>query len=142
MPTTTTIRVAATLHKALHRISGGRLGNTLRGGQVVFLTTTGRKTGKEHTWPLVGLRRGDDWLVIASNGGEDRHPSWYLNVVAHPDVTLRIGDAPTAQAMTARVAEGDERAELWAGVVAEQPVFAGYESKTDREIPVVVLSPR
>ncbi len=139
MPTTKAIRAAATLHKALHKVSGGRLGNTMRGGQVVFLTTTGRKTGKEHTWPLVGIPDGDRWMVIASNGGEDVHPSWYLNVVAHPQVALRVED--TTAPMVARVAAGAERTELWARVVAEQPVFASYESKTDREIPVVVLSP-
>jgi len=139
VPTTTTIRTFAHLHKALHRASGGRLGKTLRGGQVVFLTTTGRKTGKERTWPLVGIPHGDDWLVIASNGGEDAHPSWYLNLVAHPDVTLTVDGTTTTR--TARVAEGAERTELWAKVVGEQPVFASYESKTDRQIPVVVLSP-
>jgi deazaflavin-dependent oxidoreductase (nitroreductase family) len=138
MPTTTAIRMTAKIHKLLHRASGGRLGNSLRGGTVVFLTTTGRKTGARHTWPLVGVRDDDRWVVIASNGGEDTHPSWYLNLQAHPEATLEVKGERSA--VTATVAKGAERDRIWQKVTSEQPVFSGYQEKTDREIPVVVLT--
>ena len=138
MPPKAALRAVSNFHKTLFRISGGRLGATLRGGQVVFLTTTGRKTGKERTWPLVGVPHGGDWLVIGSNNGADEHPSWYLNVTANPEVSLAVNNITTK--MRARVATGDERTELWAYVTTEQHVFTSYESKTSRQIPVVVLS--
>jgi deazaflavin-dependent oxidoreductase (nitroreductase family) len=139
MPTTMPIRASAKFHKALYRFTKGRVGRTLRGATIVFLTTTGRRTGAQHTWPLVGIRDGDDWVVMASNGGNDVHPSWYLNLTANPGAMIEVGGARSA--VRADVAKDAERARIWSKVIAEQPVFAGYQKKTDREIPVVVLKP-
>ena len=113
----------------LHRVVSNRL---------LIITTIGRRTGKQHTWPLVGVRDGERWIVIASNGGQDVHPSWYLNLTAHPDATLEAGGERWA--VRADAAKGAERERIWQLVVAEQPVFRGYQDKTDREIPVVVLT--
>jgi deazaflavin-dependent oxidoreductase (nitroreductase family) len=89
------------------------------------------------TSPLV---EADDVILVASFGGDDRHPAWYLNLVADPDVEIEIGGSK--RLMTARVAEGEERTRLWDALTAVHDNYAGYQRRTDREIPVVVLSPR
>ena len=135
----TVLRMAGTLHRALYRWSGGRVGGWLRGGPVLLLTTTGRKTGQERTWPLSYVAAGTDLLVVASAGGAPRHPAWYLNLRADPRVGVRLGDR--IETMVAWTAEGLERARLWDRVVRQYPVVAGYQRRTRREIPVVVLRP-
>lgn len=125
-------------HVWLYRTTKGRLGTM--GGRVLLLTTTGAKSGQPRTNPLMGVAHDDGWLVAASAGGAPRHPAWYHNVVANPDVTVEKG--PEQLAMTARVAESEERPALWAKVVDFDNRFAGYETKVDREIPVVILERR
>jgi deazaflavin-dependent oxidoreductase (nitroreductase family) len=122
-------------HVRLYRATGGRLGSM--GGSVVLLTTTGARSGKERTHPLAGFAHEDGWLVVASAGGAPRHPGWYHNVVANPAVTVEKGSQETA--MMARVARPDERPALWAKVLAADPRFSRYETRADREIPVVIL---
>ncbi len=134
-----TMKVVGTVHRWLYRASGGKLGRTFFGAPVVLLTTTGRKTGRPRTWPLSYLHEGDRLIVIASNGGQPNHPAWYLNLQANPHVSVQLGDQ--AQAMIAQTTEGDERARLWSRVVREYPAFEGYQRKTTREIPVVILEP-
>jgi len=125
-------------HVWLYRTTKGRLG-AMR-GTILLLTTTGAKSGRERTRPLMGLAHGDGWLVAASAGGAPRHPAWYHNVVANPEVVVEKGMTKTA--MMARVAGPDERPALWAEIVAFNKGFARYETKTDREIPVIILEPR
>jgi len=133
----TVMKFALTMHCRLYRVSNGRFGGKVRGAPVLLLTTTGRKTGQPRTWPVAYLADGADLIIIASAGGQPRHPAWYLNLRATPQVTVQVG--ARTQPMVARVTAGDERAQLWARVVRAYPAFAGYERKTTRQIPVVVL---
>lgn len=134
-----TIKAAGTLHRLVYRWSGGRIGGTLRGGSVLLLTTTGRRTGRERTHPLCYLEDGDGLVLAASAGGEARHPAWYLNLRTHPRVSIQQGDR--TRTMVARTAEGGERAWLWELFARKYPVCAGYQRKARREIPVVILRP-
>ncbi|HEX2578249.1 MAG TPA: nitroreductase/quinone reductase family protein, partial [Aquihabitans sp.] len=108
---------------------------------VVELTTTGRKSGQPRTVMLtVPVQEGDTLVIVASKGGEDRHPAWYVNLLADPEVSVKRREgAPVA--MRARVADADERARLWPRITAAYRGYAGYQEKTDREIPVVLLDP-
>ena len=128
------------LHRLLYRASGGRIGGRLWDLPVVLLTTTGRQSGKQRTVPLCSLRDGDDVVVIASYGGLDRPPAWWLNLEANPQAELLSGRV--RRAVTARNADPDERARLWAEVTARAPGYLEYERRTSREIPVVILQPR
>jgi len=119
------------------RKTGGKLGS--QGGKVVLVTTTGRKSGLERTSPLMGIADGDRILVAASAGGGDRHPAWYHNLVANPRVTVERGADKLA--MIARVAGPEERPELWQRFKDASKAFTKYETRTDREIPVVILEP-
>lgn len=131
------LTAAATLHRLLYRWSGGRLGGTLRGGSVLLLTTTGRKTGQARTWPLSYLVRGDDLVLVASAGGAPHHPAWYLNLQADPRVRIQVADRTWP--MAACIARGIERDRLWAQVVRRYPVTNRYQRKTSRPFPVVIL---
>ncbi len=133
------MKILGTIHRALYRASGGKWGRTFFGSPILLLTTTGRKTGRSRTWPLTYLPDGDRLIVIASNGGQPNHPAWYLNLRENPHVSVQLGDR--ARAMIAQTTEGDERARLWSRVVQEYPAYEGYQRKTDREIPVVILRP-
>ena len=133
-------RYLGALHRLLYRLSGGRVGGRLWDLPVVLLTTTGRKTGKRRTVPLCSFRDGDDVVVIASYGGLDQPPAWWLNLEANPQAELQ--DGRTRRAVIARNARHDERAHLWAEVTARAPGYLEYERRTTREIPVVILQPR
>ena len=134
-----TIKIIGAIHRWLYRGSGGKWGQTFFGSPILLLTTTGRRTGQPRTWPLTYLPEGERLIVIASNGGQPNHPAWYLNLRATPQVSVQLGDR--VRTMVAQTAEGDERARLWSRVVEEYPAYAGYQRKTDRQIPVVVLRP-
>jgi len=129
------------LHRALLRLTGGRLGSRLGAMPVIELTTRGRRTGAERTTLLTVAARVDDALVIvASRGGDDAHPAWYLNLVDDPHVHVgRPGE--DARAMVARVAEEPERERLWPEVVQSYRGYAAYQRKTTRTIPLVILEP-
>jgi len=121
-----------------YRKTGGRLGS--QGGKVVLVTTTGRKSGLQRTAPVMGIPDGDRILVAASAGGDDKHPGWYHTLTANPEVTVERGREVLD--MTARTATPDERPALWDRFVEMNKAFAKYETRTDREIPVVILEPR
>ena len=123
----------------LYEATNGALGRRLVGNDMLLLTTRGRRTGEAHTVPLLYLRDGDRLLVIASYGGRDHHPEWYLNLLAKPEVTARVGARNLT--MTARTATPSERDSWWPKVVAAYRDYAVYQQKTEREIPVVVLEP-
>ena len=120
--------------------SGGTRGNTMIGLPVVILTTKGAKTGKIRKTPLMRVEHGGEYAVVASLGGAPKHPVWYHNVKSHPEVELQ--DGPTKQDMVAREVTGDEKARWWQIAVDAFPNYAEYQKKTDREIPVFVLSPK
>jgi deazaflavin-dependent oxidoreductase (nitroreductase family) len=119
--------------------SGGTEGTTLRGLPVIVLTTRGAKSGKLRKVPLMRVEHDGSYAAVASLGGAPQHPVWYHNVVADPHVELQ--DGPVRQDMTAREVTGDEKAAWWERAVAAFPDYADYQKKTDREIPLFVISP-
>ncbi|MFE3448511.1 nitroreductase family deazaflavin-dependent oxidoreductase [Nonomuraea sp. NPDC059194] len=119
------------------RANGGVVGGHFHGSTLVLLSTTGAKSGKRVTTPVMYLRDGDRIVIIASNAGADNHPAWYHNLLAHPDATVELG-TETFEA-TSEVIEGDDRDRLYAEMVAIAPTFADYEARTTRRIPVVAL---
>ena len=123
----------------LYRLSGGRLGGRMRGFKVLLLTTTGRKTGKLRTVPLGLFDWPGGYLVVASNGGQPRHPAWYLNLMNNPHATVQVLDQVLP--VTAEVLTGEPRARAWQEVIATAPSYAAYEKKTTRVIPLVLLRP-
>jgi deazaflavin-dependent oxidoreductase (nitroreductase family) len=132
-------KVTSRIHRFLHAASGGRLGNKMMGAPVLFLTTVGRKSGKEHISPLLYLADGDAMVVVASNGGYAKHPAWYHNILAQPDVQVKVnGRVIKAHA---EVASGAEKARLWPQAVSMYKGYANYQEKTSRDIPVVILRP-
>ena len=112
-------------------------GGAMRGRPLLLLTTTGAKSGQLRTKPMMFIPDGDRLLVIASNAGAPTHPDWYRNLVAHPEVTVEVGNE-TFKAI-ATVTEGLERQRLWSRVVELYPFFADHQAKTSRQIPVIVL---
>jgi len=130
-------------HRVILRATGGRIGWFIPGYRmpVVELTTTGRKTGRARTTLLTSsLQEGSTVVIVASAGGNDAHPSWYLNLMKHPEVTVSMGGRP-AQRMNAQIASAEERARLWPIITKDHPNYAGYQHKTQREIPLVLLHP-
>jgi deazaflavin-dependent oxidoreductase (nitroreductase family) len=121
-----------------YRANGGKLtGGGFSDRTLLLLTTTGAKSGREHTTPVAYTRDGDRLVIIASKGGAPTHPAWYHNLVAHPEVTVELG----AERFAARavVAEGTERERLFGQMAARMPGFAEYQRNTTRQIPVIVL---
>ena len=125
------------IHRAIYRGSGGRIGRRLAGLDMLLLTTTGRRSGQPRTLPLACFPDGDDWIVVASNGGQDHPPAWWLNLQARPDALVQLGRE--RRAVRAQLATGAERERLWPELKRRNPAYARYERKTSREIPVVIL---
>jgi deazaflavin-dependent oxidoreductase (nitroreductase family) len=119
------------------RQTGGKVSGMFEGAPMILVTHTGAKSGKTYTTPLVYTRDGDDYVIIASKGGAPAHPQWFGNLVAHPDVTVEVGNDRFAA--RARVTEGEERARLFRAQADLMPNFDDYAKATTREIPVVVL---
>jgi F420H(2)-dependent quinone reductase len=130
-------RSLGAIHRVLYRRSGGRVGARIWNLPIVLLTTVGRTTGKQRTTPLCALPIDDGFVVIASFGGMDRPPNWWLNLEHSPIATVQIGRQH--HRVRARTTSGEERAELWARVTERAPGYLGYARRTTREIPVVVL---
>ena len=123
------------------RANGGVCGGPFEGTSLLILHSTGAKSGKERLNPLVYQRVGDAWAIFASKAGAPSHPDWYHNLVANPDASIEVGTDTFA--VRARVAEGDERTEIWSAQKKAAPQFAEYEqSAGERQIPVVVLEHR
>jgi F420H(2)-dependent quinone reductase len=106
-------------------------------GSLILLTTTGAKTGQQRIIPLMRVDDGDRVIAVASKGGYPKHPDWYLNVLAHPEVTVEVGSEKFET--TARILTGQEREQAFARAVEVFPNYAEYQKKTDREIPVIAL---
>ena len=135
------IRVMSRLNTWAYRLTNGRIGGTyLHGVPVLLLTVVGRKTGRRLTVPLTYLQDGERAIVAASRAGMDQHPLWFLNLVANPDVDVQMGDA--VRPMRAHTADDAERAAYWPKLVAVNPDYGAYQARTQRQIPVVILSPR
>ena len=141
MPSDGFLKGMNAVHRVIMAVTGGRAGWQVGVMPVVELTTVGRKSGEKRTVLLTSpVQEGDDVVIVASRGGDDHHPSWYLNLVANPRVEARVKGGPTI-AMTARTATPDERARWWPSVEAAYKGYRSYQQRTSREIPLVVLSP-
>ena len=131
------LRMAWRLHRWLYRLSGGRIGTRVGPWSALLLVTRGRKSGEPR---LVGLNYLTDdgrLVVVGSYAGEDRHPAWWLNLLADPRAEVQVGSA--RYPVTARELEGPDREQMWARVVETDPSYAEYQNRTTRRIPVVVL---
>jgi deazaflavin-dependent oxidoreductase (nitroreductase family) len=130
-----------TVHQWLYEVSDGRIGAMIGGRPMLLLRTIGRRSRQPRTAALLYVRDGKSYAVIASKGGAPQHPAWFHNLTSQPDVEIQVGRERIA--VRARVAEGEERARLWARAdEVNQGQYAVYQSRTKRVIPVVVLEPR
>jgi len=137
MTTTQDDQLFGAAHVARYRETSGEHGHHWKGTTTLLLTTTGRRSGEQHTTPLIYQRYGDDYLIVASKGGAPEPPAWYLNLEKEPEVELQVGDEVFRA--RARTATADEKPDMWRTMTATWPAYDEYQSKTDREIPVVVL---
>lgn len=127
-------------HVRVYRETKGERGHDWRGATILLLTTKGRRSGESRTTPLIYRSDGDRWVIVASKGGTPDNPAWYENLLADPDATIEVkGDRIDVRASTA---EGEERERLWSLMTEVWPAYDEYQAKTEREIPVVVLSRR
>lgn len=141
MPSDLLMKTMNTVHRTMLKVTGGRFGYDISNMPVLELTTIGRKSGQARSVMLTSpIQEGDTIVVVASRGGDDQHPAWFLNLRDQPDVQVSWRGA-TAKPMRARIADADERARLWPLVVADHTNYAGYQRKTDREIPLVLIAP-
>ena len=134
-----TNRLFYTLHRAIYRLSGGRIFSRMVGCPVVLLTTTGRKSGEPRTAPLLGFEEGQSIVVIPSNAGKQHYPSWYLNLRANPQAQVQVG--AQVRQVKAREATVEERERLWPLIVTYYGGYQVYRERTERHIPVVILDP-
>ncbi len=125
-------------HVERYRATGGEEGHEWRGTRTLLLTTTGRKSGEQRTAPLIYAPYGDDsFTIVASKGGSDEPPAWYLNLDEEPEVEVQVRDDRFKA--RARTADPDEKAEIWPTMTSEWPAYDEYQASTEREIPVVIL---
>jgi deazaflavin-dependent oxidoreductase (nitroreductase family) len=136
----TGLRWVGKLNTPLYRLSGGRLGGRVGKAPVLLLTTTGRKSGEPRTCPVVYLEDDGRWVIINTNAGNEKVPAWSLNLKADPDAEVEVGR--TKRRVRARIAEGEERADLWRKHNVQYSGFDEYEKRLDRDIAVFVLDPR
>jgi deazaflavin-dependent oxidoreductase (nitroreductase family) len=123
----------------LYESTRGAEGNTLQGKPVIILTTVGNKSGKIRKTPLMRVEHNGSYAIVASQGGAPKHPVWYHNVVADPNVQLQ--DGPEPRTFVAHEATGEEKAQWWARATVVWPAYDEYQTKTDRQIPLFVLDP-
>jgi deazaflavin-dependent oxidoreductase (nitroreductase family) len=141
MPSDLAFKALNTAYRAVLRVSGGRVGWRVAGMPVVELTTTGRRTGQLHTVILTApIRVGDSPVVVASRGGDEQNPGWFLNLRHDPKVWVAAAGRP-AELMRARIATAQERDELWPRIVGVHRNYAAYQARTSRVIPLVLLEP-
>jgi F420H(2)-dependent quinone reductase len=126
-------------HIAAYRITGGRIGGTFRGVDTLLLDHVGRRSGRKRTNPLYYVADGEDLVIVASRGGSHKHPAWWLNLRNKPRTTVQVGSE--RREVVARQADAEERARLWPRLVEAWPDYEAYQRRTERRIPVIVLSP-
>ncbi len=141
MPSDLVLKTMNTAHRLLVKVTGGRIGYDAGGMPVLELTTIGRKSGQPRAVMLTApLTENGNLVIVASRGGDDVHPAWFLNLRANPKVEVSVKGGPK-QPMTARIATPEERARMWPQIAGKYSNYAGYQKKTEREIPLVVLDP-
>jgi deazaflavin-dependent oxidoreductase (nitroreductase family) len=139
MPSDATLKAMNAIHRGLLAMTGDRLGWRVADMPVLELTTTGRVSRRPRSVMLTSpLQEGSTIVVVASRGGDDTHPAWFLNLRENPDVEVSVRGAPR-RPMTARIANAEERARLWPRVIADHQRYAVYQRRTTREIPLVLL---
>lgn len=127
-------------HVRQYEATGGQTGHDWNGTQILILRTTGRQSGQLRKAPLIYGRDGTNYMVVASKGGAPDHPGWYKNLVSHPDIEIQVkGNILPVRAHTA---SAQEKARLWPLMTAEWPDYDKYQRSTQRDIPLVILSPR
>ena len=128
------------IHRVILKVSGGRMGWKASNMPVLELTTVGRKSGQPRVVLLTSpYQDGDTFVIVASRGGDDQHPAWFLNLRDNPQVEVSLQGKPK-QKMTATIASPEDRQRLWPKVIADHKNYAGYQTKTTREIPLVLLN--
>jgi deazaflavin-dependent oxidoreductase (nitroreductase family) len=141
MPSDFMLKTMNFVHRTALTVSFGKLGWSAAGMPVLELTTIGRKSGEPRSCMLTSPLQVDDaYVIVASRGGDDHHPAWFLNLQANPAVEVVIG-GKAKQKMTATVATAEQRAEMWPKITDKYKNYGGYQEKTSREIPLVLLTP-
>jgi len=134
-------KVGTGFHRTIFKASKGRIFGKAFGMPVAELVTTGRRSGKERSTMLaIPIVDGDRLVLVASFGGDDRHPAWYLNLQANPEV--RVTTADSTRTMIARISTEEERAELWPRITSVFEGYARYQERTERPIPIIILEPK
>jgi deazaflavin-dependent oxidoreductase (nitroreductase family) len=141
MPSDLVFKTMNVLHRATLKLTGNRVGASFSGMPSLELTTVGRKSGKPRSVMLTTpVQEGDTYVIVASRGGDDTHPAWYLNLRDNPAVEVQIAGKPKQQ-MRARIATAEERVRLWPLVTSKYKNYGAYQKRTTREIPLVILEP-
>ena len=141
MPSDLMFMTMTVVHRGLLKLTGNRVGASLGGMPSLELTTIGRKSGKPRSVMLTSpLVEGDTYVIVASRGGDDSHPAWFLNLRDNPAVEVQVAGKPK-QHMRARIATAEERERMWPLITGKYKNYAGYQKRTEREIPVVLLEP-
>jgi len=138
-PARLALKLGSGVHRGVYRATGGKLFGRMGNSPILLLNTTGRKTGRKRTSPLLYVMDGEDLVIIASKGGAPTHPAWYLNLKANPDATVEVGDR--AVRVRAEEAYQEKQARLWQKMVEMYPTYDDYQVKTKRKIPLLVLHP-
>jgi len=138
-PANLALKLGSGVHAGVYRATKGKLFGRMGKSPILLLNTVGRKSGKKRTTPLLYVMDGEDFVLIASKGGAPTHPAWYLNLMVNPDVTVEVGD----REVRARAEEvsGAEKTRLWQKMVEMYPTYDDYQTKTEREIPLLILHP-
>jgi deazaflavin-dependent oxidoreductase (nitroreductase family) len=141
MPSDLMFKTMNAMHRVVLKLTGNRVGASFGGMPSLELTTTGRKSGNPRSVMLTSpLQEGDTYVVVASRGGDDKNPAWFLNLRDNPAVEVQVA-GKAKQRMRARVASPEERARMWPLIAGKYKNYAGYQKRTDREIPLVLLEP-
>jgi deazaflavin-dependent oxidoreductase (nitroreductase family) len=138
-PVRLALKLGSGVHSGVYRATGGKLFGRMGKSPILLLNTVGRKSGKKRTSPLLYVKDGEDFVIIASKGGAPTHPAWFLNLKANPEATVEVGDREVR--VRAEEADAEEKARLWQKMVEMYPTYDDYQTKTKREIPLLVLHP-
>lgn len=141
MPSDLILKSMNTIHRGIIALTGNKVGWKAGGMPVIKLTTTGRRSGEPRSVMLTSpVQEGNTWIIVASKGGDDDHPAWFLNLRDNPSVTIETGPGTSLRA-TARIASASERERLWPQITAAYSNYASYQQRTQREIPLVMIEP-
>ena len=138
-PARLALRMGTGVHSGVYRATGGKLFGRMGKSPILLLNTMGRKSGKKRTTPLLYVMDGEGFVNIASKGGAPTHPAWYLNLIANPDATVEVGDREVR--VRAEEVHGEDKTRLWQKMVEMYPTYDDYQTKTEREIPLLLLRP-